>query len=212
MLQSIFGEKSTPDALRAKLAQLESEESGLVTAYQEAALAAVDDTTKQPAADKAHAAMVGHQMNVERARAALNASTRREEAARRELEASTAAVAWTGCIEASKAREPVAAAYAAALKKAGELHAQLRAATAKVFQAVPPGWPTHRTDGFGIDGGYINTLTLSEYELHGLPGGSNPWGLQLSSFAGRFPEFTARIMQARDEALFGASHATEDAA
>ncbi|MGN6479487.1 hypothetical protein [Luteibacter sp.] len=209
---SIFGNKNTPDALRAKLAQLESEEAPLVDAYQEAALAAADDTGKQKQADEAHAAMRAHQLTIERTRAALVAAARAETAQARELAASTAAAAWTACIEASKAREPIAAAYAAALKKAGELHAQLREATAQVFRSLPPGWPTYQTDGFGVDGGEIDKLTLSEYALHHLPAGSNPWGLHLTSLAGRFPEFTARITQARDQALHGAVRETENAA
>lgn len=199
-----------PTTLRQKLAVLRGEEEKLTRAYQDAAMAAADGSKSQPDADKAHAALMAHHATVSRTEAALAAAERREEAQRRELEAGTTAVAWKKCIDASKARESVAAEYAAAIAKAGELHAELQAAQNEVFAAIPPGWPSQQQDGFGEN---IEGLTFHEYALHRLPGGRNPWGLQLASFASRFPDYTKRIELARDAALNPARvQAQEDAA
>ena len=194
---SIFGNKNTPDALRAKLAQLESEEPPLVDAYQEAALAAADDTSKQKEADQAHAAMRGHQMNIERTRAALVAAARVEAAQARDVEAGVTAAAWDRFVAASKARESSAALVAKAVADLGKAYAKLGADDRDVLAALPPGVTTHATAGFF---GGAEELLRDEFRRHGLPG-ANPRIDMPATITERYHGFTQRISQARDEAI-----------
>jgi hypothetical protein len=205
MLDRIF-KKADPSQLRDKLAALHAEEAQLTRNYEELALAAADGTGAQADADKAHAALTSHHAAVARAEAAMAAANRREDAERRELEASTTAAAWNKCVEASRACEPLAVEYSAALEKAGKLFAQLREAVRLTHHAVPPGVGSNNQDGFFPD---LNALTRCEYSTHGLPEGVNPWGSTLPSLVSEVAGHTKRIERARDEATRGPVDAQE---
>ena len=189
-----------PDMLRKKLDVLRTEEAGLTRAYQDLAMAAADGSKSQADADKAHAALMAHHATVSRTEAALAAAERRDEAQKRDAAYEGAEAAWDKCIAASRAREPIAAAYAAAIAEAGKRYAELLAAGEKVLLSVPVGTPADDQYGFHPD---LERLTLTEYVLHKLPGsrGQNPWGSTVTSFVPRFAEHTKSIEQARDKAL-----------
>lgn len=162
--------KSPADKAREHLDALRAAEPALLRTYDEAAFAAIDGDGSHGAADTAWGALNAHRQAIARAEDSLQAVDRRQQGRQADAAAKARDAAWAAMEGHAKRRIAIAQRVADLVKQLGEGADEFAACTTEMHQALPGGYPTHRTYSFGIGASFVADMIRVEYARNGLPG------------------------------------------